>query len=90
MKELFKEITILKEYTTHTCRSAAISKACQLNVDNAEVLKQSCRENTKTFFNFDNKEIVYYAPEDTDFMSTWNIYVRMLFFILLCCKRKCM
>ena len=38
-KELFIETLILKEYTPHTCRSAAISKASQLNVDIPEILK---------------------------------------------------
>ena len=69
VKGLFIEISILKEYTSHTCRSAATSKASQLNVDIAEILKQGCWKNAKTFYNFYKKDIVYYAPEDVDFMS---------------------
>ena len=68
VKDLFIETSILKEYTPHTCRSAATSKASQLNVDIAEILKQGCWKITKTF-NFYKKDIVYYAPEDVDFMS---------------------
>ena len=68
VKELFMETSILKEYTPHTCRSAATSKASQLNVDIAEILKQGCWKNAKIFFSFYKKDIVYDAPEDVDFM----------------------
>ena len=64
----------------------------QLNVDIAEILKQDCWKNAKTFFNFYKKDIVYYAPEDVDFMSilTRNIYDHMLFiFTISACKAKC-
>ena len=47
----------------HTSRSTTTSKTGQLNADIGEVL-QDCCKNTKTFFNFDKKYIVYYAPED--------------------------
>ena len=39
VKQLYIETSILKEYTPHTCRSAATSKASQLNVDIPEILK---------------------------------------------------
>ena len=61
-KELFIETLILKEYTPHTCRSAAISKASQLNVDIPEILKQDSWKNAKTFFNFYENDSVYYEP----------------------------
>ena len=81
VKHLFIEMSILKQYIPHTCRSAATRKANQLNVDTAKILKQGCWKNAKTFFNSYKKDIVYYAPEDVEFMSilTWNIYVHMLF-----------
>ena len=41
MNDLFRETSTLKEYTPHTCRSAATSKASQLNVYISEILKQS-------------------------------------------------
>ena len=69
VKDLFIERSIVKEYTPHTCRSTATSKASQLNVDIAEILKQGCWKNAKTFYNVYKKDIVYYAPEDVDFMS---------------------
>ena len=69
VKDLFIERSILKEYTSRTCRSAATSKASQLNVDIAEILKQGCWKNAKTFYNFYKKDIVCYAPEDVDFIS---------------------
>ena len=69
VKDLFIETSILKEYTPRTCRSAATSKASQLNVDIAKILKQGCWKNAKTFFNFYKKDTVYYAAEDVDFMS---------------------
>ena len=69
VKDRFIETSILKEYTPHICRSAANSKASQLNVDIAKILKQSCWKNTKTFFNFCKKDIVYYAPDDVDFIN---------------------
>ena len=49
--------------------------------DIAEILKQGYLKNAKTFLNFYKKDIVYYAPEDENFISilTWNIYVHMLF-----------
>ena len=68
-KDLSIATSILKEYTPHTCRSAATSKASQLNVDNAEILKQECWKNAKTFFNFHKKDILYCTPEDLNSMS---------------------
>ena len=41
-KDIFIETSILKEYTSHTCRSAATSRASQLNVDIAKILKRGC------------------------------------------------
>ena len=49
VKDLFIETSILKEYTPHTCRSAATSKVSQLNVDIAEILKQGCWKNANKF-----------------------------------------
>ena len=69
MKDLFIKASILEEYTTHTCKSAATTKASQLNAEIAKILKQSCWKNAKTFFNFYEKDIVYNAPENVDFMS---------------------
>ena len=69
VKLLLIETSILKEFTPHTCRSAATSNACQLNVDIAEILKQGYWKNAKTFFNCYKKDISYYTPEDADFMS---------------------
>ena len=69
VKDLFIETSILKKYTPPTCRSAATSKASQLNVDIAETLKQGCWKNAKTFFNYYKKDIAYYAPEDVDLMN---------------------
>ena len=69
VKNLFIETSILKEYAPHTCRSAATNKASQLYVNIAEILKQGCWKNAKTLFNFYNKDILYYAPEDVDFRS---------------------
>ena len=69
VKKLFVETSILKEYTLHACRSAATSKASQLNVDMVKISKHGCWKNTKTFFNLYKKGIVLYAPEDIDFMS---------------------
>ena len=69
VKHLFIEMSILKQYIPDTCRSAATRKANQLNVDTAKILKQGCWKNSKTFFNFYKKDIVYYAPEDVEFMS---------------------
>ena len=67
MKEIFIEMSILKEHTPRTCRSAATSKASQLNVEIVEILKFS--KNATTFFNFYKKDIVNYAAENVDFMS---------------------
>ena len=65
MKELFIETSILKEYTPHTCRSAATSKASQY------VASHECRlcRNFKTRLLEKCQDIAYYAPEDVDFMS---------------------
>ena len=75
VKDLFIKTSILKEYTPHSCRSAATSKASQLNIDIVEILKQGCWKNAKTFFNVYKKDIVYYAPEDVDFMSILTCYL---------------
>ena len=69
MKGLFIKTSTLKEYIIHTCRSADTSKASLLNIDTAEILKHVCWKNAKRFFNFYKRDIVYYAPEDVDFMS---------------------
>ena len=69
MKNLFIKASILEEYATHTCKSAATTKASQLNAEIAKILKQGCWKNAKTFFNFYEKDTVYNAPEDVDFMS---------------------
>ena len=69
MKDIFIEMSILKEYTPRTCRSAATSKASQLNVEIVEILKQGCSKNATTFFNFYKKDIVNSATENVDFMS---------------------
>ena len=45
------------------------AKASQLNVDIAEISKQSCWKNAKILFNFYKRDTVYYAPEEVDFMS---------------------
>ena len=50
-------------------------------------LQISCYQQNKSteykHWAFEKNDIVYYAPEDEDFMSilTWNIYVRMVFFL---------
>ena len=69
VKDLFIETSILKEYTPHICRSGATSKAGQLNVDIAKILKQGCWKNAKTFFDFYKNGIVYYASDDIDFIN---------------------
>ena len=82
VKDLLVETSILKEYTPNTCRLAATSKASQLSVD---ILKQGYWKNAKTFFNFYKKDIVYYAPEDVDFISifTWNVHILLIFTFML-------
>ena len=45
VKDIFIETSILKEYTPHTCRSDATSKAIQVNVHTAEILKQGYSKN---------------------------------------------
>ena len=42
VKDLFTETSILKECALHNCRSAATSKASQLNKDIAKILKKGC------------------------------------------------
>ena len=82
VKDLLVETSILKEYTPNTCRLAATSKASQLSVD---ILKQGYWKNAKTFFNFYKKDIVYYAPEDVDFISifAWNVHILLIFTFML-------
>ena len=45
VKDIFIETSILKEYTPHTCRSDATSKASQVNVHIAVILKQDYWKN---------------------------------------------
>ena len=52
MKELFMDTSILKEYTPHSCRSGVTSKGSHFHVNIAEILKQGCWENVKTFLKF--------------------------------------
>ena len=59
VKDLFIETSILEEYTPHTYRSAATSKASQLNVDIAEILKQGCWKNAKEIFSFYKRALYF-------------------------------
>ena len=52
MKELFMDTSILKEYTPHSCRSGVTNKGSHFHVNIAEILKQGCWENVKTFLKF--------------------------------------
>ena len=66
--DLFSGSELLKTFTPHSCRSAATSKAKKLNVDMEEILKQGCWKNMKTFKKYYDKEIIYFAKDDVDFM----------------------
>ena len=70
--DLFSGSKLLKNFTPHSCRAAATSKAEKLNVNMDEILKQGCWKNLKTFKNYYAKEIIYYAKEDVDFMKIIN------------------
>ena len=73
-----RDVKILFDYFNHNGGNGqlsdkgltATSKVSQLNVDISEILKQGCWKNAKKFFSFYKKDIVYYAPEDVDSMST--------------------
>ena len=55
-----------------SCRAAATSKAKKLNVNMEDILKQHCWKNMKTFKKHYEKEIIYYAVDDVDFMKIIN------------------
>ena len=70
--DLFSGPQLLKNFTPHSCRAAAISKAKKLNVNMEDILKQGCWKNMKTFKKHYEKEIIYYADDDVDFMKIIN------------------
>ena len=70
--DLFSGSQLLKNFTPHSCRAAATSKAKKLNVNMEDILKQGCWKNMKTFKKHYEKEIIYYADDDVDFMKIKN------------------
>ena len=98
VKELFKETSILKEYTPHTCRSAATSKTSQLNVDIAKMFETwlTFLKHAKTFFNFcrpheyfDMKLYVLMLFLFTFMLAKQNVYntnIRSAHLIRLTCR----
>ena len=70
--DLFSGSQLLKNFTPHSCRAAATSKAKKLNVNMEDILKQGCWKNMKTFKKHYEKEIIYYAADDVDFMKIIN------------------
>ena len=56
--DLFSGSQLLKNFTPHSCRAAATSKAKLLNVNMEDILKQGCWKNMKTFKNHYEKEII--------------------------------
>ena len=66
--DLFSGSKISKQFTPHSCRSAATSKANRINVNLDEMLKQGCWKNIKTFKKIYDKDIMYFANDDVDFM----------------------
>lgn len=67
--DLFSGSQLLKNFTPHSCRAAATSKASKLNINVEEILKQGCWRNMKTFKKHYDKEIIYYAKENVEFMK---------------------
>ena len=56
----------------HSCRAAATSKAKKLNVNMEDILKQGCWKIMKNFHTHHEKEIIYNAEDDVDFMKIIN------------------
>ena len=69
--DFFSGSQLLKNFTPHSCRAAATSKAKKLNVNMEDILKRHCWKNMKTFKKHE-KEIIYYAVDDVDFMKIIN------------------
>ena len=70
----------------HSCRAASTSKAKKLNVNMEDILKQGCWKNMKTFKKHHEKEIIYYADDDVDFMKIinqiqccYNVQLKLIF-----------
>lgn len=59
--------TNIHNFTPHSCRAAATSKAKSINVDIDEILKRGCWKNRQNFFKFYDKEIRDCAKNDIDF-----------------------
>ena len=70
--DLFSGSQLLKNFTPHSCRAAATSKVKKLNVNMEDILKQGCWKNMKTFKKHYEKEIIYSADDDVDFMKIIN------------------
>ena len=65
--DLFSGLQLLKKLMPHSCRAAATSKAKKLNVN-----MEGCWKIMKNFHKHYEKEIIYYAEDDVDFMKTIN------------------
>ena len=70
IKELFNTTgAIPNTFTPHSCRSASTSKALSNHINIDDILKQGCWRNARTFKQYYNKEIVDFAPEESDFQN---------------------
>ena len=63
VKTLFN-ITGIFDFSPHSCRSAASSKASVIGVNIDNILKKGCWSNIRTFHNYYEKEILDYAMEE--------------------------
>ena len=52
-----------------SCRTAATSKAKKINVNLEDILKHGCWKNMKTLKKHYEKEKIYYADDDVDFVK---------------------
>ena len=69
MRRWIKDIFIVNNnvnFPPHSCRVSS-SKAKQIDVNIAEIIRRGCWKNRENFFKFYDKEIRKYASEDIDF-----------------------
>ena len=70
--DLFTGLQLLKNFMPPSCRTAATSKAKKINVNLEDILKHGWWKNMKTIKKHYEKEKIYYADDDVDFMKIIN------------------
>ena len=92
VKDLFIETSILKEYTPYSCRSAATSKASQLNIDIVEIFYRAVGKMSKRSLIFIHCILCTRRCRLHEYFNmlsiSMSIFIYDVYFYLYACKTK--